>query len=353
MRSSLITGLILVLATAAPLRAQAPTTAEQWIAKANAVSDIRAKGSPPFHLHAIFHASGNVEVTGDGTYDLVWLSPIRWREEISLGAYHYVATQDGDLGYRDPIASYLPLRAVQVMGGLLESPALPGTGATENADIPPPAWQWALTDTDVPTGSIGLRRDYPSSPSPTGLSKLFNKKQQPIGARNAALVIDPSTGHVTRDGNWSYSNFVPFHDKQVARDGVMQATTDSPDSVASFQITILEDAGPRPDADFVLSNAPGFQVFRPHVDTIPKVTHSVDPKFSKFGRKNRIEGSCLLSMLVDPQGRIHDLHVVKSLEPSMDANAMDAVRQYKFDPATRDGQPINFPLTIEIDFHIL
>jgi TonB family protein len=329
--------LLVALATAASLRAQIPTTAEQWIAKANAASDIRAKGSPPFHLHATFHASGKLEVTGDGTYDLLWFSPTRWREEVTFGALHYVETQNDELGYNDPIASYIPLAAGEAMRSILVAPiqfrSTVGTTKMERA----------FATEGVPPDQVGL---YWRT-SDSAKTKVASPLEQSL------LLLDVATGRVLRipgpDFEWTYSDFADFHGASIARHGV---GTDTGGDDATFQITTLETAAPHPDTDFVLANGSAHPVTSRSGVNPPTVLHSVDPKFSKYAKKNRIQGSCLIGVAVDPHGDLHDLRILKSLEPSLDANAIEAVRKWKFAPATRDGRPVNVTMSIEIAFHI-
>jgi outer membrane biosynthesis protein TonB len=44
--------------------------------------------------------------------------------------------------------------------------------------------------------------------------------------------------------------------------------------------------------------------------------------------------------------------VVKSLEPSLDANAIEAVKTWKFAPATKDGRPVAVAMRLEIDYKL-
>jgi TonB family protein len=85
----------------------------------------------------------------------------------------------------------------------------------------------------------------------------------------------------------------------------------------------------------------------------PEVIHSVEAEFSDYARRNRICGVNLIRLTVDANGNPHDLRVIKSLEPSLDAEAMEAVSQYRFRPAMKDGTtPVPVQITIEIDFRL-
>lgn len=87
-------------------------------------------------------------------------------------------------------------------------------------------------------------------------------------------------------------------------------------------------------------------------DLPPTILKAFDPEYSDQGRKNLINGICLISLVVDAQGLPHELRLVRRIEPGMDANAIAAVSHYRFRPALRNGHPIPVRLTIEVTFRI-
>ena len=68
--------------------------------------------------------------------------------------------------------------------------------------------------------------------------------------------------------------------------------------------------------------------------------------------KNKIHGTCVLTLKVDEQGAVHDVHVTRSLEKRLDHNAVDAVKRWKFRPAMRDGKPVAVLTSVEVDFRL-
>jgi TonB family protein len=84
----------------------------------------------------------------------------------------------------------------------------------------------------------------------------------------------------------------------------------------------------------------------------PVLISSKEPEFpeSTRGGKDKFGGTCLIGLVVDSSGVVHDVHVKRSLRPDFDANAIKAVQQYRFTPATRSGEPVAVALSVEVNF---
>ena len=85
----------------------------------------------------------------------------------------------------------------------------------------------------------------------------------------------------------------------------------------------------------------------------PRLTYSVDAEFPdaerKAGKKG-LQGVTVLKLIVDSKGMPRDIRVKRSLRPDFDRCAIRAVRQYKFDPAMRQGKPVAVAISIEVNF---
>ena len=85
----------------------------------------------------------------------------------------------------------------------------------------------------------------------------------------------------------------------------------------------------------------------------PKVVHYVEPKSSNSSKEAFVEGVVKLSTVVTPEGEPIDIHVTKGLSSEEDRNAVEAVKEWRFQPGTKDGKPVHVRVAIEIDFHLL
>jgi len=84
----------------------------------------------------------------------------------------------------------------------------------------------------------------------------------------------------------------------------------------------------------------------------PKLIHRVEPQYTGAAKEARIQGAVELSAVVRPDGRTDRIRVRKGLDPGLDENAVKAVEQWKFEPATKDGEPVAVPALITLHFRL-
>ena len=84
----------------------------------------------------------------------------------------------------------------------------------------------------------------------------------------------------------------------------------------------------------------------------PRVIHQLDPEYSDEARKEKIEGVCVLYVVVGPDGLPRDIRVQRVLGHGLDEKAIEAVRQWKFEPALKDGKPVAVAVNVEVTFHL-
>jgi TonB family protein len=84
----------------------------------------------------------------------------------------------------------------------------------------------------------------------------------------------------------------------------------------------------------------------------PRAIFSPAPDYSKEAREAKFQGTCVLSLIVGADGNPRDIKVLKSLGKGLDEKAIDAVKTWKFEPATKDGVPVAVQIAIEVDFRL-
>jgi protein TonB len=86
--------------------------------------------------------------------------------------------------------------------------------------------------------------------------------------------------------------------------------------------------------------------------TLPRVVTEVKPEYTGAALQARIQGTVWLTAVVLTNGDVGDVTVAKSLdeEHGLDEEAVMAMRQWKFTPATKDGKAVPVELTVEMTF---
>jgi TonB family protein len=85
-------------------------------------------------------------------------------------------------------------------------------------------------------------------------------------------------------------------------------------------------------------------------DRKAKLIYKIEPEYTAEARAKKIEGSVLLGVTIGHTGLPENIQVKRSLEPSLDQAAVEAVRKWRFLPALKDGQPVSMVVTIEVNF---
>jgi TonB family protein len=76
------------------------------------------------------------------------------------------------------------------------------------------------------------------------------------------------------------------------------------------------------------------------------------PTYTQEGRNLRIEGDVVLDVVFLASGQLQVNRVVSGLGHGLDEAAVSAAKQIKFRPAKREGQPVDFPARVRIEFRL-
>ncbi len=80
----------------------------------------------------------------------------------------------------------------------------------------------------------------------------------------------------------------------------------------------------------------------------PKGLYVPAPQYCKEARHDRTQGVVVVATVIDRDGCLEDLHILKSLTPCLDKAALTTLAGWVYQPATRDGQPVavHYKLTV-------
>lgn len=84
----------------------------------------------------------------------------------------------------------------------------------------------------------------------------------------------------------------------------------------------------------------------------PHVIYDPEPEYSEEARKAKYQGVVVLQVIVGADGRPWDVRVARSLGLGLDEKALEAVRQWRFDPGTMNGRPVAVVVNVEVNFRL-
>ncbi|MFN8059366.1 MAG: energy transducer TonB [Vicinamibacterales bacterium] len=88
--------------------------------------------------------------------------------------------------------------------------------------------------------------------------------------------------------------------------------------------------------------------------TPPKILKQTKPKYTNDAMRAKITGQVLLELVVQADGTVGDVRVAKSLDSTfgLDEEAMRTVREWRFVPGSRQGQPVPVIVLVSVSFSI-
>ena len=81
----------------------------------------------------------------------------------------------------------------------------------------------------------------------------------------------------------------------------------------------------------------------------PRKLRNVKPEYPAIARQARVQGIVILECTISPQGRVANVVVLRSI-PLLDQAAIDAVRQWVYEPTLLNGVPVPVIMTVTVNF---
>lgn len=85
----------------------------------------------------------------------------------------------------------------------------------------------------------------------------------------------------------------------------------------------------------------------------PKLIYKVEPSYEESAKKEKIAGPVKLHLIVTSKGEPRDVEVIESLDPRLDLKAIEAVKQWRFEPGKKSGVAVDVEAKIEVNFRLL
>ena len=262
-----------------------------------------------------------------------------------------------------PTTQVAPNPAPTQATGATSTPALPETAAANPDQVVSPVQGDATTLTNqtaqrnTPTGSPAVNAGSASAPNqaairPASISEKVSKPNPMGEAAGAADAVAPA-GAADPEPKKPTLGKIRLGKPRVGRsrqaNGIAEPEIGEPTeqnipSSTSLGTGLLADRAPQPAAPAAPTPVGG--------DVKPaRLISSVPPTYPPIARNQRIAGDVRVDALIDAQGRVSSMRVVSGPTQLQQA-AMDALRQWKYQPATLNGSPVPMHLTVTLQFHL-
>ena len=87
--------------------------------------------------------------------------------------------------------------------------------------------------------------------------------------------------------------------------------------------------------------------------TAPKLLDKREPEFSQAARDAGVSGTVILSFIVDPDGIPRQVTIVRPIGFGLDDKAVEALKHWRFAPATLNGKPVNAAASADLNFRLV
>lgn len=88
------------------------------------------------------------------------------------------------------------------------------------------------------------------------------------------------------------------------------------------------------------------------VDQKPRLLNNPQPRYTEEARKNKIQGTVRVRVLIGSDGLVKRVNVIRGLPDGLDEQAIQAAYQLRFSPAIKAGQPVSFWQPVDIEFNL-
>ncbi len=86
--------------------------------------------------------------------------------------------------------------------------------------------------------------------------------------------------------------------------------------------------------------------------TPPRLTNKVKPAYPEVLRLARKEGKVILQAVIAEDGSVEHVEVLRSSNAGFEESAIEAIRQWRYEPATKDGKPISVYFTVVVEYEL-
>ena len=84
----------------------------------------------------------------------------------------------------------------------------------------------------------------------------------------------------------------------------------------------------------------------------PEKIHAPQPQYTEIARKARIQGVVIVQAIINKEGEVTNVKVLKGLAMGLSEEAVKAIKTWKFTPATLNGKPVDVYYNLTVNFRL-
>ena len=322
MKANILNSVLLIFCLCLPTMAgdKPPADAQVLFQRALDATDIWSQG--PFHLQASLNIKSHSKSI-PAEYHLYWVDKNKWRDEIKIGVAQSVRVGGDHQIWNTPLSGPV-VKVILDVQKLID---------LQEYRLPPSRYTVLKQTSSKLNGTAALCLKLKGSP----------------GKPESRVCFDAGSGLPLGGDELRYDHFESLGAKQFPRS--MRYSEKLDDWTIEGTIEKLESTSPPDPAffappDSVHSRSGCFHVLP--ATTLTRVT----PHYPDDAKVVRATGTVWVLSRIDPQGKPQDVEVVNSPNPSLGQASLASIKQWTFEAASCEGQPVETQMVIEMHFNL-
>lgn len=299
--------------------AAARAQATALFAKALALSDLCAPGSPPFELRGTINVPQRGGKDVEGTYLLKWSSPEKWREEIHFANYTRVRVGGKNQYWQSRTTSYEVQPVLELDQGL---------------DFLKELRVWTSPEATNDLKSVKLHRAKVEKIKSDCVALTLKVSQY-----EPDYCFDPSNGTIVSEkaNDDEFSQYTPFAGKFFPRNIRIKESSTAPLTFIVNSIAPLVSPDP---ADFQTPAGARAWPSCDSPDRLAKMSRPVFPAYPVNEKLDHIQGTVFVYCVIGVDGRLHNIRVLSAPDIGLANSAVAAMERSEYVPEICHGTPV-------------